>query len=391
MSESGATKNLIDLPTELLLHIFKFLDSKEILILCETCTKIKDIIEDSDQLVNKLTLYVKYPKNVKSFVETMKNSTRPYRNLKLTRIGKHFGDLQIVPANIFESVASIKNLEVNWSGYHAASSHFLQAKMTESHIDPNDRTMRVEMIFRRDQDVAEVHYNSRNANGESDLIRDVQERANIIQRLRAEVKKFFVEEFVGILRSFIGIETLTFSNVTNLDVDNFEPLENLSSIRELSIRESDLYICSKLFKPCVNLTKLDVSDPFPGFLLNISQRDGFERFLISLENLKELTIYGIHSFFRENYPDIKFKLNSLKLTDVYFTNQESAEKFFASQNQLKTIDLHIKNEFSRYQHLIEDSIPTIRFESILKTSKLHEIIFLFKFNFFFSFSKQQAP
>lgn len=397
MSQSEA-KGLSDLPTELLLHIFDYLEPKEICTISETCSKFKEIIDDADKLVNKLTLYVKYPLNVKSFAETMKNSSRPYSNLKITRDSKNEDDYLRKPADvkkIFKSVASlIKNLEVNWSGYHAASSEMLQAKMAAANVNAADeRQMRLELIFSRDQDFAELRIQPGNTEREGEAIRTVQERANVIQGLRTEVKKLFFQEFVSIIGEFSSLETLKFSNVTTLDVSNdFEPLENLSSVRELSIKQSDLFVCSKLLQPCVNLVKLSASDPFNGFVMNVNQRDGFDIFLTSLEKLKELTLSNVRSFFRDSHPDIKFKLNALKLSDVFFTNQGAADKFFSSQDQLKAIDFHMKNEFSRFHHL-EDLIPRIRFENILKTSKLlkEKIFQNFLLNLkFCSFPKQQA-
>jgi hypothetical protein len=49
------SKDLSDLPTELLLHIFDFLDPNDIANLSATCTKFKDMIDDSDQLTNKVS------------------------------------------------------------------------------------------------------------------------------------------------------------------------------------------------------------------------------------------------------------------------------------------------------------------------------------------------
>jgi hypothetical protein len=341
---------------------------------------------------------VKYPKDVNLFAETMHNSSRSYRNIVITRSNHHDGR-QYDPKNIFASIVStIKNLELNWIGYHGATSEALQAKMQEAHIEPDRTMLRVEVILRRNQEnlrareafpvyarrheaiddddrdddvMPEIRFQAVGNDREREAFRTIQERASIIQGLRSEIKKEYLQEFAAILKQFTDLETFKMSNVTNLDIPtDFDPLNNLSTVRKLDMWRCDLSVCSNFVKPCTNLNSLSVVDPINLVtFMNMTQRDGFEFFLISLENLKELTMKNVRGFFRENR-EVKFKLCFLKFNEVFFTNQAAAEKFFSSQDQLKTIDLQLKNEFTRHLNL-EDMVPAIRFDTILKISKFN--------------------
>lgn len=382
-------KGLSDLPTELLLKIFDYLDAEEICSLLGTCTHFKDIVENYDQLISKLTLYVQYPKNIEMFAATMKLTTTPYQNIKITRSTKYEKE-QFKPEEVFASISpTITNLTINWNGYYLAMNDAIRVKTIEANIEPEPQApgVRVSLnsnlaLLRRNVAINRVPTFDVDLDEEEDddfiyafplfagnigIIQSNQERTVTMHRFRAEVKSLFSEELVNILRAFSNVSTMQLSNVPNMEVpENLDPLQNLSSVRELSIKQCDLNLCSKVLKSCVNLEKLENIYPLHNFML-ASQRDLFEIFLISLEKLKELSLENVKSFFRSTHPEVKFKLHTLKLKEVFFSDQLAAENFFSSQDQLVTLEMQIKNEFThRYA---QDLFPSVSYGNILKICK----------------------
>lgn len=381
---------LCDLPTELVLHIFNYLNPKEICSLSETCVKFNDIINDSDQLISKLTLCVKYPHDASKFAGDMKKSTRKYRKLKIIRSAKI--DDVLFPSQIFENVSShIRDLEMNWNDYNMAVTEELQIKMLEANVIPERPAVRLELIHTQDrglggvlrpsmyrrhqelinfldndnEDIPELRINENNG------IDTIQRRTTIVQGLRSEVKRKFFIEFAAIIREFTNVEILRLSFVSNMDISSdFGGFQNLSTVQEIYLKKCDHSIY-KLLKSCgENVVKLSNIDPLYGFM-TLREWSGFDHFLISLENLKELTMKNVQNFFRtDDHSNLsaKFKLEKLKLSRVFFPNQAAAENFFASQDHLKHIDLEIKNEYSPHSQL-EEILPTIQFDAILKLSK----------------------
>lgn len=367
---------LNSLPPELLLKIFAYVGSKEICQLSETCTKFKDMIDASVDLLDELTLYVNYPKDIKSFAETMSHSTRPYKNLKITRSSVDSYDPSLKPADVFVGAATeITHLKMDWKGYLPALNEQIKAKLTEAGLEVNVTAAGlIQLIFRaqvRHQQQAGHNHHQFHLD-EDELvdelmfrnihIREEEFRARIlaIGQFRDDTRRQLFQEFVDILGAFNSLKSLRLSEVPAMLANpTVQPLENLSTVQDLFMESCDQHLCPKLLMSCLDLKTLVNSKP----VRESNQSDEFEKFLFSRKSLKQLKLSNLAHFVQDRAQNIQFKLTHLKLNDVMFHNMEGAERFFASQDRLEAIDLHLWISIPRV--LLE---PTFSYSQLLKTS-----------------------
>lgn len=251
----------------MLLNIFNYVDSDSMLKLTETCGKFKDMIEDSDKLMTKLTLYVEYSKEIDKFRAAMSKSSRSYKNIIIKRSTDQF-EASITPAEAFEDVASsIEKLGLNWSTYFAATSNALTAQLQangapEEYADITRALSRHDgLIMRRmlqerqehgGNDIDEENLPAFITFHRPDLLRNMQNRVSFLNRTRENIKKAFFVELVAILGAFPALQTIKLSESHGLEVpSDYEPPQNLSSIRELQMKRCDQNFCiSLLAKIC---------------------------------------------------------------------------------------------------------------------------------------------
>ncbi|XP_070497046.1 uncharacterized protein [Chironomus tepperi] len=317
-----------DLPPEILELLFDYLnDPKDICNISETCKKFKEVIERSDRLVKKLTIYVSYPAILHSFRSTLKNSVRRYRNLCITRtrdIGTESQFLSLT--NAFELIGpKIKNLTVKW-----CLLRNLDIPITNSSDQAFRRRIRAEMYY-YDHAPMGRYYGS--YGGMRDNYRD-------------ELHK----EFITIIKYFTNLERTVWNDVHIERRTNLNEITTLdfTSLRQLEMRDCDAYAFD-VISSATQLDSLIITDPswnsnrLPGI-------DTFELFLISQEALKTLIINSIQHprlFNIDRSERIQFKLKSLELKDVSFHDKTHAENFFNTQKELEFLNIQLQNERSR--------------------------------------------
>lgn len=349
------------MPPELLEIIFLHLDSqKEVLKLTQTCKKFKEIVESSEKLLNKITLHVEYPIELKSSFNTvMSNSDRQYKNLYITKsvcYGPHSlvkteeDDSSREEDRIFESSIgpSIKNLTLNWSN----------SKLREAFL--------VDMIVRRARPRAEAyemnHHQFNEINGmmnhvhhlanREDLERNQVDRVHAqIAETRNQVQNEVLREFIDLLDQFKNLQKMTWLNVQleKIVQSRYAISIDLSSVQELKMSQCDGF-CFHLLTSCKQLKKLEISEPIWGNSRSIGGVELFENFLLEQTNLKTLILKNIHYpclFQVDKTDNIKFKLNHLVLKNVFFKDKTIAENFFKTQDELQSITFQLQNERSR--------------------------------------------
>ncbi|CAG9798608.1 unnamed protein product [Chironomus riparius] len=345
----------VDLPPEILELLFDYLtDPKDICNISEACKRFKEVIDTSDKLTKKLTLYVNYPSFLHNFKAVLKKSNRRYKNLSVTRSRLTGSENQFTSLiNAFELIGpKIRNLTINWCQLRNLDIS------TANLVDiAARRRLRAELLFAQNVSVGRHQ-------GAQGVIRE---------DIRDELHK----EFIAIIKYFNCLETTIWNNVniekrTNpIDLASFD----FTSLKQLKMRHCDAY-CFDILSSAKQLNSLKISEPFwstnrsPGI-------DNFETYLISQEVLKTLSIKSIHYprlFHSDRSERIQFKLNYLVLKNVFFKEKLHAENFFKTQKELKFIDIQIQNEKSRNLeelHWYNDILKTVLKENpMLRTLNL---------------------
>lgn len=311
---------ICDLPFEMLEEIFGFLsEAKDICNVSETCVKFRNIVDNSDHITRKLTLYMNYPEDLSNFTQRISQSTRRYRRLKINKKQQTREDTVRSPQrgrnDIFSSLNQhIEVLTIHWSNLM------------------NTR----EVLF-------EFHSRGRLAlalrNG------GVHEEANVASRAVANARENMFNDFIGILGTLNNIQEL---NLHHVHLDRLKkPTDQdiiLNRLTRLHTKECDGY-CYALLKNVRTLTKLHVTDTtWASRTPGISE---FENFLFAQSQLKDLKLanFFLPRFLqRDKTSEISFKLDHLVLRNVYFSNKEITNEFFRTQDQLKSINFQICNE-----------------------------------------------
>lgn len=311
----------MELPPELLELVLEYLEPKDILNVSETCRRLNDIVNTSDKLTKKLTLYIKFPSSMSSF-KCINRSKRRYRNLCLKRLRERATEGQLISLlNVLNFIGpNIRFLTINWC-------QLRNLELTTNLMDI--------ITARRRMRVSDLHFNP-----------NVSARA--INPVREDLKDEFHKEFIEIVSTFTQLEKTIWNNVNLEKRTVMGELSSLdfSTLKDLEIQQCDAYIFD-ILASSTNLSSLKISDPFftnnnrnPGI-------DNFEIFLMSQKELKSLEINSIQYprlFHVDRSEAIEFRLNHLVLKNVFFKDKEHAEKFFKTQDELVSVDFQIQNE-----------------------------------------------
>ena len=180
-------------------------------------------------------------------------------------------------------------------------------------------------------------------------------------------------EFLNVIRYFPNIGKLTLIHV-NFKTELQEALPEIQyqHLKELVLNNCDLYIF-ELLSSVTHLEKIDVSDPW--WTSRSSVIDRFELFLMQQKTLKHVNLKNFqspHFFITDRTENISFKLESLKLNNVYFANKDILNQFLKTQTGLKTIDLQLRYEKSKVLDELQwynNCLRTI----ITRSTQLHTI------------------
>lgn len=315
------------MPPEVLEILFEFLEPKQICGLTECCKKFKAIVENSDRLTKKLTLFLRYPMDLNSFSESIINSKRRYRKLSILKsrdrlcyeAGRSSDVVDVAITNrLFRKLGEmIRDLSVDWS--YA--------------MRPREASL-FDIVNRRHRG---------NGRGPANM-HDPMDNFIAAQTL-SNVREDIYNEFVHLIRFFTNVQRMLLFNV-HLEKSRQpnEPVLSFPKLRELSCKQCDAF-CFDVLSSCTLLTKLTAVDPWwnsrsPGI-------DTFEHFLINQTALKSLKLKNFQYprlFQVDRTNDIAFKLEVLVLESVFFADKDIANRFFRTQNKLRTIDFQLHNE-----------------------------------------------
>lgn len=311
--------DLSDLPPEVLEILFEFLEPTSLGDVAECCTKFKEIVENSEKLTKKFTLYMRYPLDLNTFSATIVRSSRRYRKLLIIK-SRDQGINNLIDPSIrlmFERLGdSIHYLKIDWTN----ASRVREASMFE--------------IMNRRARARELggHVGNDNVVG-------WQAQATVTAR------EDIYLEFVNLIRRFSNLQKLSMYNVhLERSRQPNEPALQFPHLKWLSYKHCDAF-CFDVLSSCVNLDRIDVIEPWwntrsPGI-------DNFETFLVSQISLKHLRMIGFQYprlFQVDRTNQIRFKLESLKLRGLFFADKNIAHNFFRSQNELKRVDFQLQNE-----------------------------------------------
>lgn len=85
MAQEDERSPLESMPVEIRERIFSNLASHDLCSLAATCRTFSSIITGSEKLSKKLTLFMRYPKDVKAFVRDISTSDRRFKTLHIKR------------------------------------------------------------------------------------------------------------------------------------------------------------------------------------------------------------------------------------------------------------------------------------------------------------------
>lgn len=310
---------LSGLPPELLEILFQFLDAQMLVTVTECCRLFNEIISNSERLTKKLTLVLRYPQDLNdNFADSINRSNRRYRKLCIIKSRDRICDFSNQNATIrmFTKLGGmIRDLSIDWSNA----------------LRPREATLLDMMNRRRGPRVGgypALHF---------DNVAAAEAYAN--------VREDIYNEFVNIISNFTNLEKMSLMSV-HLERERF-PIEReiqFRSLRDLKVTQCDAF-CFNLLSFCRGLEKLNVADPW------WNQRDPgietFETFLVNQTSLKDLRLKNFQYprlFQTDRTSQIVFKLDTLVLKSVFFSDKEIATKFFQAQNELKIIDFQLQNE-----------------------------------------------
>lgn len=310
---------LSDLPPEVLVIVFEGLDASTLRAVSECCTKLSQVINESERLTRKFTLHMRYPMDLRNIAGAIENSTRRYRKLKITKSREqymHNAADPVVRGMFLRFGETIHELIIDWSNAsRARDANFF------------------DLVNRRARAVGMQQLGNR--------LDAVGWHAQAIVNLREDV----LVEFVNLIRNFSSIRKLTLFTV-HLERGRHpnDPALQFPNFKEFVTKQCDPF-CFDVFSSCNRLEKLHVRDPWwstrnPGI-------DTFEMFLISQTELRDLCLKNFQypRLFQLNRTNqIVFRLESLELENVFFADRTIAFNFFHAQNQLRKVKFQLHNE-----------------------------------------------
>lgn len=237
---------LNDLPPEVLEILFEFLDPLAVSAVSQVCKKFDDVVASSERVGKKLTLYMRYPQDVREFAAGVMPSRRRYRQMKIVKsrdrlcVQDHPSANAVIISTgnqIFAKLGEmITSLMIDWSN--------AQRPREASLFEIMNRRRGIRGAARHDGAHAIDHF-------------DHAVAANVLATVRDDQYR----EFVQIIRHFTRIEKLQIFNV-HLDKSRpaqEQPIQYLF-LQELTVTHCDAY-CFDLLSACNSISKLEVSDP----------------------------------------------------------------------------------------------------------------------------------
>lgn len=346
---------LNDLPPEVLEILFIFLDPTSVTSVSEVCTKFNEIVSESERLMKKLTLHLRFPLDLTGFTDSISRSNRRYRKLEIVKSRDRVCDAHeaVATERLFRQLGGmIYDLKVDWS----------------NSLRPREASLLEIMNRRRGVRVAGV----RAARG---LLGDHFENAIAAQ---AQARDDVHNEFVQIFRHFTNVKKVCLVSVhLERGLQPGESSFTCPRLRHLIVSQCDAF-CFDLMSSCNQLQKLEVTDPWwnqrsPGI-------DNFEQFLVSQTSLKDLHMKNFQYprlFHVDRTAEIRFKLETLVLKSVFFAEKDIANSFFRSQNEIKFIDFQLHNEKVRcldemtwYSNILRSIVSNNTHLQTLKLQKL---------------------
>lgn len=330
---------LTDLPVEMLLEVFSYFKPSEILPITETCSKFNDVIKNTSNFIENITLRVPYPREVNRFVRQLSNSTRIYKNLKIERTCTVSKKNKLIPGCI---APFIVNLDLKYE----SMDDLLSVMMIDLHTSDEMANLSISLGNNRISWPVELE--------------------QIIRRREISVKEI-TQECVDMLKQFISLQSLKVEGLSIIDAPEvFVNLSNLSTLKELYIKRCNHHVF-EFFSTCKQITKLTVYNA-----LGDAFASNFEDFIISQRNLKQLKIEMLSLFETDRLCDIKSKLNYLEMKNVYDKNLENVDNFFKTQNELQTIifqihGINLEPESNKWKNILKTGEKHIKF--ILKKKK----------------------
>lgn len=314
--------DLSNLPPEVLEIVFEFLELSSLSSVTECCTKFKEIVENSEKLTRKFTLFMRYPLDLTNFSAALSQSTRRYRKLYIVKSREQCTNNLIEPSihQMFERLRnSIHELKIDWNN----ASRVREASMFE-------------MMNRRARAAREL---GGHVGNHMDNLVGWQAQAVVAARDDAYL------EFANLIRQFSNLKKLSMYNVhLERSRQQNEPEIQFPHLKCLSSKQCDAF-CYDALSSCVNLESINICEPWwntraPGL-------DNFETFLVSQISLKHLRMINFQYprlFQVDRTNQIRFRLESLKLQGLFFADKNIAQNFFRSQNELKRVDFQLQNE-----------------------------------------------
>lgn len=283
--------NCLDIPENIWIEIFIYLDAQSLLRITETCQLFANIFVSTRKLCNKVRIKVNINGDVPSQLQILVNSQRTYRNLFLgcdetifnrTKPQLEGNNLQVVRNMFGEKVTNLKLKNI-----YTKTSSIIELLQSFANL----RSCFLEKIFLCDH--SNFYYN----------LMDERDR---------EI-----------------LETNSFP---------------FSRLEELVLVKSDFF-CFYFFRNANRLKKLVVNDL--GF--DVIDTTHFENFLMNQVDLKELRLRK----FRNNYilktnllASAPFQLETLAINSVYWSDKDNGTAFFKNQRKIKTLELTLKNRWN---------------------------------------------
>ena len=294
--------NWLDLPDNIWESILNNLEDKDLLKASETCKKFNNLLSSSQQLIKKLCLQINNPYGYEHFT----NETDRKELYK-----KSICELKFMKKCLLMSERKYESIIIDDLGFNILESHAGKKKNKEKQIT-NVLTDIFKYLARS---VKEIKFSN-----VAELQND--EFCKIIQIM----KNLTVLKFYG---SGFGKED------PNVGTEIVRP-DIVPSIHKIYIENVDGFSFKKLYLFDA-ITTLDVSR------ISWLDYESFENFLLMQKHLKVLHLNGMYhcGLFKTDIltTNIKFSLEELTLSKVYWTNSENAMKFFKTQINLKKLTL----------------------------------------------------
>lgn len=314
--------HIMNLPDEMLDSFISYLFGKDLLMLMESCTRMRDLILKNKIFMNRILLVLQFPLKTSSeqFALLLKTK-RKYQNLKIVRIRDKMPVAQPLMDSFFQVLTllktTIRECRLDWSLVKAFNDAFI----TDEIMRRNNRARDLRVEF------------------------PPPPTANHICSPRASSRDEVRPEVVAILNVLDEIEVC--SAVCVYDercAADDEILPKLEKLRVLKIQTCNS-VCFEIFFNANKLTTLSVLDPWwKNGQLGVN---GFENFLFSQKNLKELTMRNFfypRLFFNDRSNDVQFQLTKIHIVWTYFSDFKYLLNFFKTQKSLKEINLQLANE-----------------------------------------------